>query len=88
MKLELSFHKRNLLEEETLTSLDSTCLRKSRYSANGPDSRRLFSSMALEKGKASFVDKETKAQIIGMTLLQLLGIQRQVDRDGGQRPWG
>lgn len=48
--------------------------------------------MALEKGKATFVDKETKAQIIGMILLQVLGIQRQADRqrnrDGGAKVMG
>lgn len=35
--------------------------------------------MALEEGKAPFVDEETEAEIIGMNLLQLLGIQRQAE---------
>lgn len=63
-KLELSFNKRNLLEEETLTSLDSTCLRKS--GAVGVDlySGGLFLYMALEEGNAPFVEEETEAEII------------------------
>lgn len=40
--------------------------------------------MALEEGKAPFVDEETEAEIIGMNLLQLLGIQRQADRQGSR----
>lgn len=63
-KLELSFNKKNLLEEETLTSLDSTCLRKSGAVGVDLHSSGLFLYMALEEGNAPFVDEETEAEII------------------------
>lgn len=73
---------RNLPEEETLTSLDSTYLKNSRCSEGGPVFKRAF--LALEEGKAPFVDEETETQIIETNLLQLLGIHRQAGRQGAR----
>ena len=53
-KLKLSFSKRNLLEEETLTSLDSTCLRKSRHSEGGPVLERALHAHGLGGRKDPF----------------------------------
>lgn len=39
---------------------------------------------ALAEGKTPFVDEEIKAQTTEMNLLQLLGMQRQADRQGAR----
>lgn len=44
-------------------------------------SRRHFLPIALEEGKAPFVNEEIEAQIIEINLLQLLGIQRQTGKE-------